>query len=60
MIGTMTPSTGRPVQLAVLAAPTTGVVEALAEARRRNDAASQWIITTGAAPVSRRLAAAAA
>ena len=37
MNGTITPTTGRSVQLAVMSAPTTSVLEAASEARRRTD-----------------------
>lgn len=43
MNGTPTPRVARSVQLAVLAAPTTSVVEAVAEARRRHGTVVGWI-----------------
>ena len=59
MNGTTTPTTGRSVQLAVMAAPTTSVVQAVAEARRRHDASGRWIPSAGAVRTGQPAAAAA-
>ena len=40
---TTTPVHGRSVQLAVMAAPSASVAEAVAEARRRHDTPGTWI-----------------
>lgn len=46
---------GRSVQLAVLATPSSSLADAIAEARRRHAAASEWLAS--AASVPRRPAA---
>lgn len=56
MNGTPMRRVERSVQLAVMAAPSTSVVEAAAEARRRHEPANAWI----AIPPQERLVAAAA
>ena len=43
MNGTTTHVHGRSVQLAVMAAPSASVAEAVAEARRRHDTSGAWI-----------------
>ena len=43
MNGTTTANPGRSVQLAVMAAPSASVAEAVAEARRRHDQSGTWI-----------------
>jgi hypothetical protein len=43
MNGTMRRLLGRSVQLAVMATPSTSVVDAVAEARRRHDSAVAWL-----------------
>ncbi len=43
MNGTTTANPGRSVQLAVMAAPSASVAEAVAEARRRHDPSGAWI-----------------
>ena len=43
MNGTTTHVHGRSVQIAVMAAPSASVAEAVAEARRRNEPTGAWI-----------------
>jgi hypothetical protein len=43
MNGTTTAPAARSVQLAVMAAPSASVAEAVAEARRRHDPSGAWI-----------------
>jgi hypothetical protein len=43
MNGTTTAPAARSVQLAVMAAPSASVAEAVAEARRRHDTSGAWI-----------------
>lgn len=43
MNGTTTHPPGRSVQLAVMAAPSASVAEAVAEARRRHDTPGTWM-----------------
>ncbi len=45
---TTTPVHGRSVQLAVMAAPSASITEAVAEARRRQDTPAEWISRSGA------------
>ena len=59
MNGTTNTSAGRSVQLAVMAAPSTSIVEAVAEARRRHDSSGGQIAPV-AAPRARQLALGAA
>jgi hypothetical protein len=56
MDGTTPTPDGRSVQLAVMAAPSTSVVEAVAEARRRHEPAGRWI-TLHVRGAERRIAA---
>jgi hypothetical protein len=58
MSGTTTQPNGRSVQLAVMAAPSATVAEAVAEARRRNEAPGAWMSSHEARPSFRTQVAA--
>jgi hypothetical protein len=59
MNGTTTANPGRSVQLAVMAAPSASVAEAVAEARRRHDSPGARTILPARAPALRTHAVAA-
>ena len=59
MNGTTTQPHGRSVQLAVMAAPSASLAEAVAEARRRHEAPGTWISSHDARPSLRAQVAAA-
>ena len=48
MNGMLTQPPGRSVQLAVMAAPSASIADAVAEARRRHDSAGPWISSPAA------------
>jgi hypothetical protein len=58
MNGTTTQSHGRSVQLAVMAAPSASIADAVTEARRRNDTPGAWTGRLVAGPSLRPQAAA--
>ncbi len=58
MNGTTTQPHGRSVQLAVMAAPSVSVAEAVAEARRRHETPGTWMSSHEARPTFRAQVAA--